>query len=96
MFKSPQFKSLIAAVAMVGIVGSAAPAMAKAGEQRIRLTVEKRSGDTVYCTRQNVTGSMTPLKTCFTQEEWAQHGAEFTVPTNGLAVATAHNKASQN
>lgn len=96
MFKSPKTNQILALVAAITVAGVAVPAMAKSNEGQVRLTVEKRAGKTVYCTRQNITGSITPLKTCFTQADWAQRGAEFNVPVNGLASAANQHAASQN
>ncbi len=84
MFKSPRAAALIALATVAGIGLSAAPAMAKPGESKTRMTVKQQDGETVYCvTRDDVTGTRMPRKLCQNRADWARDGVN--IPLDGRA-----------
>jgi len=87
MFKAPLHTAIVAAISAFSIAGLAIPAQAsETADKPVVMKKEQRNGTTVYCAKQNRTGTRMPQRTCLTKEEWGQRGTA--INDEGVAAAS--------
>lgn len=74
--------SIIATAATLGLTAMTAPALAAAPQnlKEAKAQIIQRNGETLYCVKENVTGSRMPKRTCMTAAEWSLAGAQIKLP----------------
>lgn len=88
------FKFTTAIVAAAAITAAAsAPAFA---ETSAKAKMIERNGKTLYCVKDEMTGSRMAKQVCLTKEEWAQRGVTVNSPKNDAALAANPQPTNQN